>query len=100
MQIVDHCLCLRLSLSLSPSDQKRDLLYLLKQASQASPRLRSTETQATGTVCFVARLSAASVLQSTMPTPTAPTVFKALSQTLSYAILGFPTAIFDESIEV
>lgn len=51
----------------------RNVHYLLLQASQASPRLNSSETQATGAVCFAARLSVCSIssTESTVSTITA-----------------------------
>ena len=52
----------------------RDVLCLLLQASQASPRFRSSETQTTSTVFFAATLTVCSVsfAESTMSTFTAP----------------------------
>lgn len=58
----------------SPSDQMHDVLYLLAHTSQASLHLRSSETQATDTVCFADRLSVCSVsfTESAMSIFTAP----------------------------
>ena len=59
--------------TLSPSDPLCDVLDL-SQTSQALSHLRSSKTQATGTVCFAARLSLCSVsyTESTTPMFSAP----------------------------
>ena len=82
---------------LFPSDQVCDVLDLLSQASQPFPHFRSSETQATGTVCLAARnFSAPSVLLS-LSRPHSM-LHKSLKTDVEHlhAVLEFPIRTFNE----